>query len=303
MFTWFRLIPRHIKTAFKSVFRHAALTFSSSSAVMVTLTLLMAFLMLAGNVANFTYNIEDSLKIHATIKDTIVGEDIDQLREELLEIPHVKEITFSSKDKELDNYIGNMNESSRELYEIYKGEANPLLNAFIVEVDSASYLEFVNEQILEREEIKEANYGGSSAGMMIKTMDGIRTTGLLFVVALSILAIFLISNTIKSAIYSRNTEIAIMRNVGASNGFIRLPFMIEGMIIGVIGSIVPILIAIFGYEYLYESMNGMFLISMFQMQPINPFSYQVSLILLCTGVLVGWFGSALAVGKYLRWKR
>ena len=139
--------------------------------------------------------------------------------------------------------------------------------------------------------------------MLVRAMDGIRIAGGIFVIALSVLAIFLISNTIKSAIYSRNNEISIMRNVGATNGFIKMPFMIEGMVIGMIGAIVPILITLFGYSYLYNALNGVLLISMFKMQPVIPFAIYVSVALLATGMIVGMLGSFFAVNKYLRWKR
>ena len=94
-----------------------------------------------------------------------------------------------------------------------------------------------------------------------------------------------------------------MRNVGATNGFIKMPFMIEGMMIGVIGAILPILLTIFGYSYVYNALNGVLLIPMFRMQPVIPFAVYVSLALLATGMIVGMLGSFFAVNKYLRWKR
>ncbi|MGN1343988.1 MAG: permease-like cell division protein FtsX [Traorella sp.] len=303
MIKFIKSLPYHMKTAVNSLLRHFALTFSSSTAVMVTLTLLMVFLVVAGNVANFTYSIEDSLKIHATIESTLSDDDILLLQDKIEKLPHVKKVTYSNKDEELESYISGMDESSQKLYKIYEGEGNPLLNAFIIEVDNGDYLETVNKALIEMEEIHDSAYGGDSASMLIKAMDGIRFTGGIFVIALSILAIFLISNTIKSAIYSRNNEIAIMRNVGATNGFIKMPFMIEGMFIGILGSILPIILTIFGYRYIYDSLNGVLLIAMFKLQPVYPFVFYVSLTLLITGMVVGMLGSFFAVNKYLRWKR
>ena len=303
MIKFFKSIPYHIKTAAKSLIRHFALTFSSSTAVMVTLTLLMTFLVVAGNVANFTYNIEDSLKIHATIEATVSDEDIKTLQAQIENMENVTRVTFSSKDQELESYIDGMDDASQKLYEIYRGEGNPLLHAFIIEVNDGKNLESINNRLLAMNEIHDAAYGGNSAMMMITAMDGLRVTGSIFVVALSILAIFLISNTIKSAIYARQNEISIMRNVGATNGFIKMPFMIEGMFIGMLGSIVPILLTIFGYKYIYDALNGVLLIAMFKLQPIYPFVIYVSLTLLGTGIIVGILGSFFAVSKYLRWKR
>ena len=303
MIKFFKSIPFHIKTALKSLIRHFALTFSSASAVMVTLTLLMAFLVVAGNVSGFTYNIEDSLKIHATIESTVSDDDINALKTKIENFDFVEKVTFSDKDQELESYISGMDEASQKLYEIYRGEGNPLLHAFVIEVDNGKNLETVNKKLLAMEEIHDAAYGGNSAMMMITAMDGLRVTGGIFVIALSVLAVFLISNTIKSAIYARKDEIAIMRNVGATNGFIKMPFMIEGMCIGILGSIIPILLTIFGYKYIYNALNGVLLIAMFKLQPVYPFTLYVGLILLGTGIVVGILGSLFAVSKYLRWKR
>ena len=303
MIKFFKSIPFHIKTAFKSLIRHFALTFSSASAVMVTLTLLMAFLIIAGNVANFTYSIEDSLKIHATIESTVTDEYIETLQKQIEKMNHVENVTFSNKDQELESYISGMDDASQKLYEIYRGEGNPLLHAFIIEVDDGKNLETINQQLLAMDEIHDAAYGGNSAMMMVSAMDGLRVTGGIFVVALSILAVFLISNTIKSAIYARQDEIGIMRNVGATNGFIKMPFMIEGMCIGVLGAILPILLTILGYNYIYDALNGVLFIAMFKLQPVYPFVFYVSLALLGTGIVVGILGSLFAVNKYLRWKR
>ena len=303
MIRFIKSIPYHVKTAFTSLIRHFALTFSSATAVTVTLTLLMTFLIVAGNISNFTYNVEDSLKIHTTIDSTVTDSEVAALQIKIEKLPHVKKVTFSHKDQELESYISNLDDSAKKLYEAYRGEANPLLHAFIIEVEHGDYLTTVNNQILSMEGVYDSAYGGEGALTMVKAMDGIRLTGGAFVVALSVLAVFLISNTIKSAIHARKDEIAIMRQVGATNGFIKFPFMIEGMFIGILGSLIPIAITCFGYSYVYKALNGEFLVSMFKLQEIMPFILYVSLILLGTGAIVGILGSLFAVNKYLRWKR
>lgn len=303
MIRFIKSIPYHIKTAFNSLVRHFALTFSSATAVTVTLTLLMTFLVVAGNVTNFTYNVEDSLKIHSTIESTLTEQEINALKDKIESMKFVKSVTFSNKDQELESYLNELDDSAKKLYEVYKGEGNPLLHAFIVEVTHGDNLDTVNNQLLKMNGIHDSAYGGDSALMMVKAMDGVRITGGVFVVALSILAMILISNTIKSAIHARKDEIAIMRQVGATNGFIKFPFMIEGMFIGVLGSIIPILITYFGYSYLYDILGGVFLVSMFKLQEVMPFVLYVCLTLLVTGMVVGVIGSFFAVNKYLRWKR
>jgi cell division transport system permease protein len=113
----------------------------------------------------------------------------------------------------------------------------------------------------------------------------------------------LISNTIKLSISSRIKEIAIMRTVGAKNGFIRMPFVIEGILIGLMGSILPILVATVGYIYLYEALGGVFLAQMFVLQSPYPLVYYTAGILAGIAVVVGLIGSFVSVTRYLRWQR
>ena len=300
MIRFFKSIPYHVKTAFNSLTRHFALTFSSATAVTVTLTLLMTFLVIAGNVSNFTYNVEDSLKIHSTIEATLSDDQIDDLKKEIERMNYVKTVTFSSKDEELESYLNDLDESARKLYEVYRGEGNPLLNAFIVEVNHGDNLSIVNNQILKLEGIHDSAFGGDSAITMVKAMDGIRITGGAFVIALSILAVFLISNTIKSAIHARKDEIAIMRQVGATNGFIKFPFMIEGMFIGILGSIIPILVCCVGYSYLFDKLGGQLFTAIIKIVEPSSIIYLIMIVLVAVGALVGAFGSYLSVRKYLK---
>lgn len=299
-------IPFHVKSAGKSVIRHLALTISSSSAVMVTLLLMSLFLLIAGNIGAFTKNIEKGLGILAEIDDSVSEQaDLDALQQEIEALPHVEAVSFSSKDEQLDRFISNQDKSAQSLYEAYRGEGNPLHAAFDVSVDDGKNLETVQKALEKMDgRIVKADFGGTTTSDLVDGLSTVRIAGGALTLVLSCLAIFLISNTIKTTIYSRSHEIAIMRNVGATNGFIKMPFMIEGMIIGLIGAIIPMLITFFGYRYLYGVTGGKVLSSaMFTLQPIYPFVLQVCGLLLLAGIVVGLVGSFLAVTKYLRWKR
>ena len=138
---------------------------------------------------------------------------------------------------------------------------------------------------------------------MISVFASIRSGSMIFIVFLVLIAALLIGNKIKMSIYTRREEIAVMRNVGASNWFIKAPMMLEGMLIGFFGSIIPVVLTIFGYQYLYQVFHGVFLSDMFQLQAVYPMTIQISLILIGIGMVVGLVGSFLSTTKYLRWKR
>ena len=156
-----------------------------------------------------------------------------------------------------------------DIFSIYEGEDNPLNHAFFVSVNDSERIEMITNEILQLEMVEDAMYGGESITDLISLLNTIRFGIMVFMLLLSMLAIFLISNTIKMAIYSRNNEIMIMRNVGATNLFIKIPFMIEGMIIGLIGAIIPCILTFFGYRYLYQMMDGQLFTNVFALQPIS----------------------------------
>lgn len=300
MIRFFRLLPYHTKSAIQGLVRHSATAFSAISAVTMTLILMALFMLLTGNISSFTRNIESDFRIHVSI-DAVQGEDdIAKLQEQVESIPGVKSVEFSDKDQEL----AKLKEENSEIFGMYEeGDANPMRDVFIIETAAPEDIEPVTATLNSTEGINKAEYGGDGVSVMVELFKAIRNGGFVFVGALSLLAVFLISNTIKMTIYARSTEIAIMRNVGATNGFIRVPFIIEGLVIGFIGAVLPCILTYFGYNYLYDILNGQFLSNMLIMQDVYPFALQICYVLLGCGVFVGMLGSFLAVSKYLRWKR
>lgn len=296
-------LPYHIKSAFNSIKRNIAMSISSATAVTLTLIMVTLFLVVAGNVVNFASNIEESLKIHVNISLDQSFEQEKELKKQIESIPNVKKVTYSSKDEQFNEMIADKDEKYQELYKTLTQEENPLYDVYIVDVKHGDDLKTVAKKIERIVGVEDVNYGGDSAVMLIRTLQSFQTGGILFVFALSFLALFLISNTIKLTIYSRQSEIAIMRNVGATNGFVKMPFMIEGIIIGILGSIIPIIFTLVGYSYLYTSLNGQLFSSMFALQPFYPFACGVALVEFLFGMFVGLVGSFFSVTKYLRFKR
>ncbi len=295
---------RHIKEGFFGVGRHAAMSLSSAMAVAITLIIISIFAIFTANVASMTETIEGKIQIAVLIDYQYEGqEDIDRIGLTISEMRGVDTVSFSSKDEELDAYINSFDkEEERELFETYR-EDNPMHHAYYVQVENGDGLKELSAQIELIEGVYEINYGGESSVMLVNALNSVRNGGLVLVIALSLLAIFLIQNTIKLTIFARSSEISIMRNVGAKNGFIRAPFMVEGVLIGALGAIIPIFLTVFAYIYMYQKMDGIMISNMFVLIEPHPFVLQVSLILVAVGMLVGLLGSFLSVTKYLRWKR
>ncbi|MHC1734683.1 MAG: permease-like cell division protein FtsX [Erysipelotrichaceae bacterium] len=295
-------ITRHVKEGFIGVLRHSAMSVSAATAVMITLVLMSLFLLLTLNLSQITKNVEESVQIHVKIVDGTTMETIDAMKAEIALIPGVKLVTFSDKDAELDRFIAAFGEDGK-IFEMYRGEDNPLRDAYLVDVVKNAPLDIIAAKIKLLDAIEGVNYGGDNTLRLVSLMESIQNGGLVLVSILWLLAIFLISNTIKITIYSRSEEIHIMRTLGATNHFIRFPFLIEGILIGLMGSILPILLTIFGYQYLYNALGGVLVSNLFILRPIYPMVFQVSGILAGLAVLVGLTGSFISVTRHLRWNR
>ncbi len=297
-------IWRPIKEGFLGVFRHGAMSLQSGSAVTITLIIISLFLIFTMNVSRFTQGIEQSVQISATVDyDHESAEEEDRIGLAIQDIEGVDTVTFSDKAAEFQYYLDSFSdERTKEAFRPFE-EDNPMHDAFYVTVKDGNSLQSVADAIREIEGIDSVNFGGASAVQLVYMLRSIRTGGGLLALALSVLAIFLIANTIKLTIMARADEIAIMRNVGARNGFIRSPFVVEGIIIGALGALLPIILTDYFYRAIYKFTGGYLLTQMFSLIPPETFLPRACTILLAIGVVVGLLGSFFSVSKYLRWKR
>lgn len=290
--------PKHCKTAFQNIWRNGVMSVSSIFAVTITLVLIAVISVVAINIQDMTYSIEDSLTIYVKMDRNVKDADAKKLQPTIEKIDGVKKATFSSKDEELDKMIESQNDDGKKLFESYR-KNNPLGAAYVVEVKDAKQLDKVSKQIADLDHVNEVNSGGSSTNSLVNTLETVRNGGAIFVVGLTVVALFMIANTIKITITSRQTEISIMRMVGASNWYIRLPYMLEGIFIGVLGAIVPILVVYFGYNMVYQGAVGL-LLSMLSLREPFPFIWQCSGLLVALGSGVGLIGSFVSVRKFLK---
>ena len=285
-------IWRPIKEGFLGVFRHGAMSLQSGSAVTITLIIISLFLIFTMNVSRFTKGIEQSVQISATVGyDYESAENEDRISLAIQAIDGVDKVTFSSKAEEFQYYLNSFtDERTKEAFRPFE-EDNPMHDAFYVTVRDGSNLQSVAESIKGIEGIESVNFGGASAIQLVNMLESIRTGG------------GLLANTIKLTIMARADEIAIMRNVGARNGFIRSPFVVEGVIIGALGAIPPIILTYYMYRSVYKFTGGYLISRMFSLIPPEQFLPTACAILLAIGVVVGLLGSFFSVSKYLRWKR
>lgn len=297
----FRRFVRHIRDGFIGAFRHFTMTLSSSTAVTITLTMVAVFGVLAINVAYLSQEIEQSISLSALVSyDVTDYATITAIKNEIARIPGVDNIEYRTKDQEFD-YYNEQYPDMVEFSELYRSD-NPFHDVFLVTASDGTNLNEIKNKIAKINGIDSVEDGGSNTYRLIDILHETRFVGAILVSALILLAVYLIYNTIKVAIATRTDEIIIMRNVGAKNGYIRAPFLVEGIIIGVFGSIIPIVLTIFGYSRLFEMSNGV-IAGVVELVPVYPFVIYLSAVLLAVGIIVGFIGSYISVCKYLRLTR
>jgi len=291
-----RTIGNHISDAFKNIKRNGWMTVASVSAVAITLLLVGSLISILFNVNELATDIEEDVSVRVYVDQAANEEDQQNLESQLQELENVDTVEFSSQDEELTNVVGSYGEE----FKLFAGDDNPLYDVFIVNTTSPENTASVAGQIGELDHATEVNYGGATADRLFNLTDMVRNAGAIVVIALIFTAIFLISNTIRITIFSRSTEIEIMKLVGATNWYIRWPFLIEGAITGFIGALIPM--AVISYVYIngFETIMNYLSGTYFSLLPPNPFLIYVNVLILVIGVGIGSLGSALSIRKFLK---
>jgi cell division transport system permease protein len=293
-----RTLGRHTRESFKSLARNGWMTFASVSAVTVTLILVGVFFVIMMNLNQVAKNIEEDVIIRVHIDVAANEQDQQALKRQINDIPEVKSIVFSSKEKELNNMITSMGEEGKA-FKLIEQE-NPLNDVFIVKTKKPTDTMTVAKQIEQMEYASKVKYGQGHVEKLFKFINASRNVGLALIIGLLFTAMFLISNTIRITIVARRREIQIMRLVGATNAFIRWPFFLEGLWLGILGAVVPIILIsssyYYAYDYLAPKLEGNFI----QLLAYEPFIYQVSGLLILMGAFIGMWGSMMSVRKFLK---
>lgn len=296
-----RTIGRHIREGFKNLGRNGWMTVASIMSVTITLLILGVFLLLALNVNNMAQELEDQVEIRAFLDLESGPQERQEVEKKLKAIPEVDQqsITFVPKDEGIEQFIEDMGEQG-QYFEEFKQENNPLPDVIVVQALSPQDTEKLAKQIEKLDHIYKVNYGAGKVEKLFAVTSTMRNIGVIFIVGLAFTAMLLIANTIKLTIVARSREIEIMKLVGATNSFIRWPFFIEGLLLGVIGSITPIIILLVGYKQLLAVTGEALSINFFALLPLYPLAYQVALLLLGIGAFIGVWGSLTSVRRFLK---
>lgn len=294
-----RILIKNIRDGFKNVIRNFSLSLASISCITVTL-LIVAFAIVGSyNVENFTKVIRDDFTIVVYMNNSNTEETEAKIKDEINGLSNIESITFNSK-KDIANEMKEESEIFNTIISSWSDSENPLYDTYLVKVKNSEKISNTASKIEKIEGVEMVRYGEGMIESLLSIFKIVEKILIVIVVSLVLVTAFLIINTIKITIFSRQEEIEIKRLVGASNFSIKQPFVIEGLFIGVLGSIIPVLVTIYGYSVLYEKTGGILFSKFIQLVEQFPFTFEVSLVLVLIGIVVGMIGSSKAVRKYLK---
>lgn len=293
-----RTFRRHVRESFKSLGRNGWMTFASVSAVTITLLLVGVFFVIMMNLNHMANNIENDVEIRVHIDVAATDAEQKALESQIKKLDKVDSVQFSPKEKELKQLMDSMGEEG-EAFAMFEQD-NPLNDVLIVKTKDPQDTMAVAKQIKKMDFASKVKYGQGSVEKIFEVTNTSRIIGIILIIGLLFTAMFLISNTIKITIFARRREIEIMKLVGATNGFIRWPFFLEGLSLGVMGSILPIIIICITYYYSFDFISEKLAGEFLQLLPFSPFVFQISGILILMGAVIGVWGSLMSVRKFLK---
>lgn len=297
----FRILNNSLKDAFKSVFRNFSLSVASITCSTITLILVGIAIILMANVNAFTKDLKEELTIVVFLKRGTTIEQANLIKTQIEAIDNIDKnnITFYSNE-DVKNDMQLKYDVFDSIMNKWTPEDNFLQHEFEVKVLDVNEIKKTSEEIGKLEMVDVTKYGEEMVDQLVLVFDAVEKISIIIVASLIVVTAFLISNTIKLTIYSRKTEIEIMRLIGTSNSVIRLPFVFEGLFLGIIGAIIPIILVVYGYTIAYDKLGGYLFSKIITM--INPggFIIYVALVILGIAALVGMVGSYRAVRKYLK---
>ena len=295
----FRILRNNLKDGFKSVFRNFSLSLASISCITITLILVAVSIILSENIKNFTDDIEKDVTIVVYVDKDATEDDRKAIELKIEFLDNIESVTFMSKE-DIRKDMASDSDGLGTILNEYDETNNPLLDEYLVKVKDTEKIGVTAKKIEGIDKVNTVKYGEGMVEELVKIFDIVKKITLGIVAGLIIVTAFLISNTIKITISNRKRQIEIMRLVGASNSYIKLPFFFEGIILGFLGSILPILISCYCYIILYDKLGGILFTEVISLVSPEKILLNLSIILVSIGVLVGAFGSYKAVRRYLK---
>ncbi|QQY80045.1 cell division protein FtsX [Keratinibaculum paraultunense] len=294
----FRIFKNMIKQGFQGMWRNRGMGLASVGSITAVLIILGIVLIMVLSINNVVIEIKNKFdEIQIFLEDDITDEQLDYIEEQAKANEGVLSVIYQSKEQAMEIMKEDWGENA---YLLEGLETNPLQNSFIVKLKGIEYADSVVNKIKELEGIDEVKYYQDVIEKLVLLAKYVRGGGLIITAILILVSIFIISNTIKITVTAREREINIMKYVGATNGYIRGPFIIEGVLFGLAGAFLSILIVNYGYRYFFNAVNDKLYV-LFTVYLVPPIALMkdISIIFIAIGMGIGALGSLLSLKRFL----
>ena len=291
-----------IGEGFSNVFKNKKSTGASLMIMCATMIIFGIFLILGENINHFVDEVESEQGIQVFVKNEATQEQIDKLGEDIRKIDGVSTVEFVSKDEALEQMKERFGER-QDLLDGYEGENNIFTASYVVTLTDLTKSQEVQDQInTYTDVVKKIQSKDEVVTTLINLANGIKIVTGVILALLIIISIFIIANTIKLTVHARRKEISIMKYVGATNSFIRWPFIVEGMIIGVLASIISIVIVGGAYTFIADKLVSSEFMQLINMSLISfgDMFNSIIFVYMLLGIGIGVLGSVISMRKYLK---
>ncbi len=282
--------------ALKSLFRNRFMTIASILTVTLSMFILGMFLCVVFNIDHAATYLESQVEMSIYLKEDLTTPQVMEVGKHLKALPGVESVSFVNKDEALAQFKEQLGEQAGILEAV---NGNPLPASYSLSFDTPTHLKQAAVIVSEYKAVESVQYGQDIIEQLYKVAQFIRIAGAVIIVFLAGAELFIISNTIRLTVFARRREIQIMKYVGATNGFIRWPFIYEGVVIGIIGSGIASIFIWEGYQLVLAKINEAGLVFLPLMR-VYPFMMYIVLSLLIAGVFIGVLGSAISLRKYMK---
>ncbi len=291
-----------IGEGFSNVFKNKKSTGASLMIMCATMIIFGVFLILGENINHFVENVKEAQGIQVFATDEATDEQIKILGEEIAKIQGVNKTQFKSKEDALNQMKERFGEENESLLEGLEGENNIFTASYVVTLTDLNLNQQVQDEIMKLDNVKKITSSNPTVTKLIDLSNGIKIVTGVILLLLIVISVFIIANTIKLTVHARRKEISIMKYVGATNGFIRWPFIVEGMIIGIISSLISILLVGIAYNFIAEQMvNSSFMKIMgASLVSFGDMFNSIIVVYMLLGIGIGALGSIISMRKYLK---
>ena len=285
-----------LKEGFRGVFSHGFRSFASVTVIAACLIIMGSFGLVAVNVDNLIGDMEEDSQILAFVDETLSEEDARSIEGALLSISNIRSVEFVSRETAMENYKASYGDSS-----VFENlDASVFRNRYVIHLKDITLMKQTKSVIESVNGIADVNAPVTIAEGFIAVRNVVSVITAILIVILLVVSVFMMSNTIKLATYTRRDEIAVMKMVGASNAFIRTPFVVEGLILGLLGAGIGFLLQWAVYDFIADKVAASVAASLITLMPFATLMTPLLIVFLAIGVLVGAFGGAMAIRNYLK---